>query len=66
MINLVHLGRDGPWITIGGGNEHGNFSADAIDAIYDNLESIVTAGYSGIIFDIEIANGEEDDLKIKF
>jgi hypothetical protein len=30
MSSLIHYGRDGPWITIGGGNEHGNFTAEAI------------------------------------
>lgn len=51
-----YLGK--PYITIGGGNEFGNFTVDALTSITNNLDSI-TPSYSGIIFDIEIANGDE-------
>lgn len=33
MPDLVHTGRDGPWITIGGGEEHGIFTVLKINEI---------------------------------
>ena len=63
---LTSPGRVGPWITLGGGNDHGNFTVEAIKDISDNLQSIIDKKYSGIIFDIEIANGEEEGLVSSF
>ena len=46
-----------PYITIGGGNDHGNYTLDALSKIINDLD-LITPNYSGIIFDIEIANGD--------
>ena len=51
-----YLGK--PYITIGGGNEHGNFTVEALADITNNLD-LITPNYSGIIFDVEIANGDD-------
>ena len=52
-----YLGK--PYITIGGGNEYGNFTVDALTNITNSFD-LITPDYSGIIFDVEIANGASD------
>mgnify|MGYP006104787163 CR=1 FL=1 len=59
--NLVNSYKGKPYITIGGGNEHGNFTVEALSDITNNLD-LITPSYSGIIFDIEIANGDASEL----
>ena len=56
--NLVNSYLGKPYITIGGGNDFGNFTVDALVDITNNLD-MITPHYSGIIFDIEIANGAD-------
>ena len=43
-------------MTIGGGNEKGVFTESSINAIITNLPKVPAAGYSGIVFDIEVVN----------
>lgn len=59
---LVHGNQKGPWLTLGGGNAAGMFSLDAIEKIQQDLPKVVDANYSGIVFDIEEANGDGDEL----
>ena len=44
-------------MTIGGGNEKGIFNETHLNAIINDLPAVPKAGYSGIVFDIEIVNG---------
>lgn len=41
-------------MTIGGGNNLGQFTESSINSIIEDLSKVPEAGYSGIVFDIEI------------
>ena len=60
-----YLGK--PYITIGGGegdDKAGVFTLDAINRVKDNLDKI-TDDYSGVIFDIEVAEGDNSASLVK-
>jgi hypothetical protein len=52
MAGLVHSDRKGPWITVGGGIQHGIFDVLAISDILSSVTSIGVTGYSGIVLDV--------------
>ena len=62
LPNLIHPGRSGPWITLGGGNEDGRFNLEANKKIFWDLHKIVDAKYSGVVFDIEETAGDVHEL----
>lgn len=53
-------------ITLGGGNAAGQFTVDALKAIQSDLHLIPEANYSGVVFDVEEAVGNGEDLKEAF
>ena len=59
---MIHPGRSGPWITLGGGNEDGRFNLEANKKIFWDLQKIVDAKYSGVVFDIEETAGDVHEL----
>jgi hypothetical protein len=54
------------WITIGGGNEHGAFTYASISNLIRDMHMIGTAGYEGIVFDIECVWGVDSLLILLF
>ena len=53
-------------LTLGGGNAAGQFTVDALKAIQSDLHLIPEANYSGVVFDVEEAVGNGEDLKEAF
>lgn len=48
---------DKPWISIGGGNWSGRFTASTIEDVIRDLHLIPGAGYGGVVFDVEGGDG---------
>jgi len=44
-------------MTVGGGNNLGKFTTAAINNIITDMPKVKTAGYSGIVFDVEKISG---------
>jgi len=51
-------------LTVGGGNENGEITAAAIQAVTQNLSVIRDAGYMGIVYDIEIIPSGETSASL--
>ena len=41
------------FISLGGGNAAGEFTAEALQSISGSLDAIVAANYTGVVFDVE-------------
>ena len=50
-------GKDGPWITIGGGNAAGLFNQTTLTKIITDMPLVKRAKYSAIVFDVEEVDG---------
>jgi hypothetical protein len=57
---------DNKYITLGGGNAAGMFSVDALQQITADMQLIIDAGYSGIVYDVEETVGSSLDLITAF
>lgn len=49
-------------LSLGGGNAAGMFTAQALSAIQNDISSVTSAGYSGIVFDIEEVIGSSQTM----
>ena len=66
LPELITGHRPGPWITLGGGNAAGIFTVEKIDQVKQDLSKVIDAKYSGIVFDVEYAEGDEKGLISSF
>lgn len=51
-----------PWISIGGGNNLGRFTATSLQAVIDDMHLIGESGYGGIVWDVEGGDGGLNEL----
>jgi len=54
------------YISLGGGNHHGAFTVTNINAIATKLQDIISAGYGGVMYDVEEVTGPHADVITAF
>jgi len=50
------------FLSLGGGNAAGTFSSSVLDNIATNCADIATAGYHGVMFDVEVVTGTSEEV----
>ena len=55
-------GENGPWITIGGGNDLGMYTKATLENVIRDINLIKKANYSGVVFDIENVKGSSAEM----